>query len=305
MPIALPGLMPGLMLGLAVAVQPAQGQTNPRIVAVSPQAQQAIDGQGGYVPDGDWRLTLSPGGCAVRRDFVQDGARVTLVMRRLQPGLPVQYTLIGSDFSVAEPVEAGFVPGNGLARFTRLAAARAGERDGFAFAGDPFPQTEGITLDESLLAARARNFVMQGEESAPLVLRTGPANLPLNTLAECAMAGLASLGVDTGAAGRPARRASLLNSDAVEAWMRANYPGSAVRDGRQGPVTLRIIVGPDGRATHCHMASQLTARSLRETACRAYSEIAEYAPALNADGQPMTGTFLTRAVFFITPMPGM
>ncbi len=154
---------------------------------------------------------------------------------------------------------------------------------------------------ESVHAARVQHFVVQGEEGEPIVLLTGPISGPLTMLADCATEGLASLGVDTDARGTSPR---LINSEVVGAWMRANYPGGAIRDGRQGPVPVRIVVGPDGRATHCHVGNYLTARVLRDAACDAFTQTAEYEPARDAQGQPVTAAYYTQAIFLIGPTPG-
>jgi len=279
---------------------PAAAQTYPDIVELSPEAGALIADEAFYLPQSDWRLRRSDAGCSVRRDFALGDERITFIMRRLQPGLPVQYALFGTEFSVDEPVEAGFIPGSGIARYTRLAEASIGGRDGFVYAGLPFPVPQGESrANESSLTPEAQFYVIQGEESDPIVLRTGPMGNVLNMLAECAIEGLINLGVDMRGPNAPAQSPRLMNNDEFHARLRVAYPGGAVRDGRQGPVLVRAIVGPDGTVTHCHIASYLTARVLREAACETMREYGEFEPALDNNGDPTTGYHLQRIIFYI------
>lgn len=303
MSLCIPVSAASAVLAAATAV-PVTAQSNPDVVEVSAAAQQRIDAEELHLPAGEWRLTGAGSGCAVTRDFVRDGSRIALSLRRLQPGLPVQYALIGSGFSEEEPVEAGFVPGTGLARYTRLAGARIGAREGFVFAGNPFPRGEGSEPDEDVLAPRTQDFVIQGEESAPIVLHTGSIEQPLETLSQCAIRHLESQGVDVAARGSYSRRPSVTNDAHLQAALRVAYPGGAIRDRRQGPVWVRVIVGPDGAVTGCDVGSHLTARVLREAACNTIRDTAEHQPALDGAGLPVTDFYLTQVIFHIAPTPG-
>ncbi|WP_340588160.1 energy transducer TonB [Erythrobacter alti] len=290
----------GLALVALVPSVPTAAQTYPEIVELSPEARALIGDESFHLPQSEWRLSSSNEGCSVRRDFKLGDNTVTFVMRRLQPGLPVQYAIIGSEFSVDEPVEAGFIPGSGLARYTRLANASFGERDGFVYAGFPYPVAQGETAaDEYALAPGSRYYVIQGEDADPIVLRTGAIDQALSSLTDCAVEGLIAMGVDLRGPGAPTRQPGLLNDEIIDARLRVAYPGSAVRDGRQGPVLLRLIVDPEGEVTYCHVASYLTARVLRDTACATLREYGELEPASDRDGNPTTGFFVQRVIFHI------
>lgn len=292
-------LLTAAAISLAWAV-PAAAQTYPDIVELSPEAQAMIDAEEFHLPQSNWRLRPSESGCSVRREFARGDDHVTFIMRRLQPGMPVQYALFGTEFSVDEPVEAGFTPGTGLARYTRLADASIGQREGFVYAGHPFPVPEGESrADERALAPEAQFYVVQGEESEPVVLRTGPIGNALDRLADCAAQGLTDLGVDVQGRSAAVQSPRLLNHDALYARLRVAYPGGAIRDGRQGPILVRAIVNPAGDVTHCHVASYLTARALREAACETMLEYAEFEPALDASGEPTTGYHVQRIIFYI------
>lgn len=291
------------LLGVALLAgvsSPATAQTYPDIVEISDEARTAIASENVYQPTADWRLTSSNAGCSVRRNFVLGDERVTFVMRRLQPGLQVQYALFGTEFSEDEPIEAGFVPGIGLARHTRLAGASIGEREGFVYAGQPFPVEQGEdAANEPQLASATQFYVVQGEESDPIVLTTGAMDAPLRMLADCAVEGLINMGVELRGNGSFLRRASMLNPEEIDAHLSASYPGAARRDGQQGPVMTRVIIDPSGRVTHCHVASYLTARRLREAACEVLSEHGEFEPALNFSGQPTTDYHITNVIFYL------
>ena len=288
-------------LVLATAALPAHAQTYPDIVETSEDAQALIAAEEAYLPDGDWRLRRSLDGCSVRRDFTLGEEHVSLTLRRLQPGMPIQYALMGSEFTGEEQIDAGFVPGSGLAQYTRLVFASMGEREGFVFAGQPFPVPQGETRpDERALGTLTEYFVVQGDEADPIVLRTGPVNPALNALAQCSTDNLTELGVDTRGLGSLLRRASLQNTDEIGAHLQAAYPGNARRDGQQGPVLTRVIVDSSGQVTHCHVASYMTARRLREAACETLRDHGVFEPALNFRGEPTTDFFVMNVIFYLS-----
>ena len=277
----------------------AHAQFNPDIVKLADETRELIDLGRVHMPDGQWSLSRSDDGCAVRRTFRLDNDEVVLSINRLQPGLPVQYALFGTRLNVRDTVQGGFTPGSGLAHFTRLASATLGERRGITFAGQPFPTGSEERADERALAPEVRYFVVQGSED-PIVLRTGPVHRALNALADCAAEQLASYGVPLDRLGERSRPVELLNNEEFEAHLRASFPARV-----QGPVEIRAIVDGEGRVTHCHVATHISAQSLRETACSVTQKHARFEPALDGAGQPMTDFYISRIIFWSQGLPGI
>lgn len=277
---------------------PAAAQTYPNIVPVSEEAQAMIETEAFYLPEGQWSLIPDTDGCSLQRHFTRGGERITLAMKQLEAGMPVQYALIGAGLNEREPFDMGFVPGTGLAHITRIGEASLGERDGVYFGGQVFPRGEGETVDDAGLAPQTQVFVIQSEDHAPMVLRTGPVHLAMNALAECGRRNLESFGVDTRER-QLSQQVQFNNFDEVSAHMSVAYPASARRAGLQGPINIRVIVDDTGKVTHCHAGDQLTARALRETACDVMREKGDFAPARDATGGPVTAAFRTRIIFYM------
>jgi TonB family protein len=74
------------------------------------------------------------------------------------------------------------------------------------------------------------------------------------------------------------------------------YPDEAQRDGREGEVWVRFVVGPDGRVDLSTVQALLSDGDDFEQAVRAYLRNARFLPAV-ADGQPVKALMAQRFVF--------
>ena len=75
-------------------------------------------------------------------------------------------------------------------------------------------------------------------------------------------------------------------------WATDNdYPTSAMREGKQGVTGFRVSVGPDGRVTDCSVTRSSGSPELDDTTCKLITRRARFAPAMDGDGKPTTGTY--------------
>jgi periplasmic protein TonB len=81
------------------------------------------------------------------------------------------------------------------------------------------------------------------------------------------------------------------------ARIQENYPARAQRDEIQGRVGVRVTVGPNGRVSACSVTSSSGSSILDDAACDGMTRYARYNPALDAAGNPTTGSANTTIVY--------
>jgi protein TonB len=94
---------------------------------------------------------------------------------------------------------------------------------------------------------------------------------------------------------RPAR------PDGQERWQRRiieNYPSRALRREIEGTVGVSVTVGADGRVSACRVTRSADP-ILDEAACADMTRYARFEPALDAAGNPTTGSWSTNIVYQI------
>lgn len=249
-----------------------------------------------YQPEGQWRLTKLADGCSVNRDFLHGEDRITLGLKRIHPASDVQFAVIGGDFERGSAtVQAGFIPGEEPRRFTRVASANLGEREGFVFAGplfDDFRRSEQMER-----ASAVTHFEFSDADRNTVVLGTRGIDQAVAALDRCVTDMLGTAGLNLEAHGGFLRHA---RPEGIAEWaseLQRNYPRSAERGGLSGPVPVRLIVDDQGRVTRCDVTNYLTAKVLRDTACNLLVEHAKFTPALDAAGEPTTDFYTTRILY--------
>ncbi|MEE4201104.1 energy transducer TonB [Erythrobacter sp.] len=94
-----------------------------------------------------------------------------------------------------------------------------------------------------------------------------------------------------------ARGASTRNEGSWARRIQENYPSRALREETEGTVGVRVTVTPDGRATGCRVTASSGSSILDEAACRGMERYARFNPALNAAGNPTSGSYSTRITY--------
>ena len=78
-----------------------------------------------------------------------------------------------------------------------------------------------------------------------------------------------------------------------------NYPSAALRKEIEGTVGVRVTIGSDGRVSGCTVSGSSGSGDLDSAACDGMTRYARFEPALDAGGNPTTGSFSTRIVYKI------
>lgn len=75
-------------------------------------------------------------------------------------------------------------------------------------------------------------------------------------------------------------------------WANVNdYPSRALQQERQGTTRFSVTVGPDGRVQSCSITSSSGHADLDDATCKNITRRARFEPALDANGNPTTGTW--------------
>jgi periplasmic protein TonB len=95
-------------------------------------------------------------------------------------------------------------------------------------------------------------------------------------------------------------RARGATPDGLARWsarIQEQYPPRAVRDEVEGRVGVRVTVGPNGRVADCSVSSSSGSSVLDDAACAGMRTYARFNPALDAAGNPISGSYSTTIVY--------
>ena len=95
-------------------------------------------------------------------------------------------------------------------------------------------------------------------------------------------------------------RARGVTPDGLSRWsarIQEQYPPRAVRDEVEGRVGVRVTVGPNGRVADCSVSSSSGSSILDDAACSGMRTYARFNPALDAAGNPISGSYSTTIVY--------
>lgn len=70
-----------------------------------------------------------------------------------------------------------------------------------------------------------------------------------------------------------------------------DYPASGVRNGLEGSVGYRLVVGTNGRVSSCELTRPSGHRALDDATCRLLSSRARFEPATDESGATVVGTY--------------
>jgi protein TonB len=88
-----------------------------------------------------------------------------------------------------------------------------------------------------------------------------------------------------------ARGATPLNQSRWASQISDNYPARAANEGIEGRVTVSGTVSPDGRVSSCSVTNSSGSRDLDSAACAGMQRYARFNPALDRDGNPISGSY--------------
>jgi len=94
-----------------------------------------------------------------------------------------------------------------------------------------------------------------------------------------------------------ARSASPKGQNRWARRIQENYPSRALREETEGTVGVRVTINADGRVSGCQVSGSSGSSILDAAACKGMERYARFNPALDAAGNPTSGSFSTRIVY--------
>ena len=270
-------------------------------------------------PSSKWNLDYSDDSCRLGRRFGEGEQQVFFYIERFEPGDSFFMVIAGKPLGDSPDRKTAF-------RFGPGGASEFQERGFNGKYGEygPALMVNGSALmtlpeDETSKAAAERlrklgDVDVFGQTLTPdqersvewldirasrkqyVRLKLGPMDKPLAAMRGCTDELLTHWGLELGAI-RGMTRAPIPASNPGSWVVSTDYPDGMLREGKQGLVHFRLMVGTDGRPTSCHVQQVTTSAEFAEAACRGLMKRAKFDPALGADGRPIAAYWRTTVNF--------
>ncbi|MBB3034315.1 energy transducer TonB [Alteriqipengyuania lutimaris] len=274
-----------------------------------------------FEPSSHWNLEYAASSCRLARIFGEGDDRIVLALDRFGPGGGFQMIVAGKEVrrlttgdSIIE-VETRFGPyeeametdafAGDLGEFKpALIIAGTGlgpdpeQADDEEYAWDDPANYDVDPLDEEKLIAREAKaeWISISRGRRIVYLATGPMGAPLAALRKCSDDLLGDWGVDL-EEHRSLTRRAMPTSDPARWILSSDYPRGLLIQGAQGIVRFRLTVDTDGSPLQCSIQGSTRPEGFETASCDALMRRAEFAPALDAQGNPVK-SYYTGSVRF-------
>lgn len=262
-------------------------------------------------PSSNWHLDYADDSCRMSRDFGTGEQKTTFAVERYEPGDKFALLVAGNPLNavkgkLGQTFEAKLRFGPFEAEQTiSVSPATLGDAIGILVAsaalaapaediaeGAPWP-TLSPEREAAVTQLRLNRIARQ-----PIVLELGSMGKPMAALRACTDELLTHWGIDVALhanrskvpvpAGNPGK------------WLRSeDYPSAMLRNGNQGLVQFRLMVGADGKPTSCHIQRSTRPKELDDMVCHNLMRRARFTPALDAEGKPIASYFQSSVRFQI------
>lgn len=270
-------------------------------------------------PSSRWAINYAADSCRLARTFGQGDDKVVLYLERYDVDPTFQLVVAGTPLAPMRnsavvwyqfgPEEARqkseMTPGT-LGEFdpsllisqATLAGKKSADPDATTQAMDTFDIFGSPELTPA--EERATTWFAIGKRKKNLVrLDLGPMDQPMNAMRKCTEELLTHWGIDIEKHRHLTRAARPIGN--YNLWIKpSDYPTEMLEHDKQGLVQFRIMVGPDGNPTSCHIQQSTRPKEFDDAVCASMMRKAKFRPALDANGKPLA-SFWRNAVRFIIP----
>lgn len=279
-------------------------------------------------PTSDWKLREYDDKCRVSRTFGEGEDRVTLWLFKGGPSRFINITAIGRPFrnpygarvtvgfSPREPLSRGYISstsskgrpvislfGVSVVSYQSAETADAVSKDAEKEERVDLSSArlgEQATVDEiATRYAAIQSLNLSGALVQKVSLKTGPLTDVLSLFAEC-IEGMPKRRAASSEIGNgKSQSAKTIGEREWAMQISADYPAHLLREMKQGGVGVRVQVSPKGRATFCEVTSHYGPAGFNDSACLAMMRHSRFEPALDANGEPIWGSYSTRITYRI------
>lgn len=139
-------------------------------------------------------------------------------------------------------------------------------------------------------------FVELRQGGRTVRLKTGPLNAAFEVLNQCSLDLLRDWGLDADKHLTALSGPRWVNQDVIVRRIQSDYPSSALREGEQAILRMRVIVSERGTVESCAMIEATQTKELESPACRLMKS-ATFEPARDASGMPFKSYFATSITY--------
>jgi hypothetical protein len=266
-------------------------------------------------PASPWNLHYDADSCVLRRAFGEGEQQTQLEMRRFQPGISLQTTVVtkaarttkrnyryrfGDEAEWKEeeyPLYGHFADGFKGVIFLHSLLEIPLDEDSEPEEWIRFSIENDVLAMEAEAGAKLRSFTIARAFSDELILKTGPLKEPLLGLNQCIDELVTHWGIDVEA--HKTRSRSAVPVNLKKAGRMIDYPPKMLRQSLPGLVNIRLDIDETGRVTQCHIQMPLSDPEFEETSCADIQHALDFDPALDKDSKPMKSYYVTAVRFQI------
>jgi TonB family protein len=260
-------------------------------------------------PTSPWNIDYAEDSCALKREFGPPASRALLELRQFEPGasFSVLVAMDGRDFHLRPP-RVRFLPEpkprtiDGAIHFEDGRGVKAVKWYDSLAPDEPAPTADDAKpkdADPRVREGAVSAIEVGGIFGSTVVLATGEMHKPMEAMRACLDELLTHWGIDAAAHRTLSRRAS---PDGQASWaleLQDSYPRAMLLQEKSAEVRVRMMVGPDGKPTECHIQIKSQDPSFETTACREMMKAARFKPALDAAGNPIASYYITRIIYTV------
>jgi TonB family protein len=159
------------------------------------------------------------------------------------------------------------------------------------------PSKGGLPQMDTALGNQVQ-FVELKQGGREVRLATGPMGDAFDVLNQCTLELLRVWGLDAERHLAMQSGPRWINQAALTRKITANYPASALAQGEQAIIRMRVIVSAEGTVESCTILKATSATALQSPACEVMQR-AEFEPARDAAGQPFRSLYATSITYMI------
>ncbi len=270
-------------------------------------------------PSSKWRVDYAESTCTLMREFGEGDEKVTLLLDRMEPSDSARMTIYGKKLILPlneDALKIEFEPNGNEQQISyfkgkmadgqpailvlenmRIRALNQNEKDGVAknqkeksfvpFKLIPITEAEEMAITELKIGRPLRH---------PVTLQTGSMGKAFRALRDCTDNLVRYWGFD------PAKRLTLQREVTPKSspgnWISTlNYPVSEISRGGRGIVNFRMDIDASGKATKCEVLQSASSPEFKRAVCLTLMKNAEFNPALDADGNPISWYWRNTVVF--------
>lgn len=257
-------------------------------------------------PSSKWVLDYADQKCRLLRTFGAGDAPALIALEQSAPKETFGLTLAGPQLKGFSEREVDLTFAEGSDGQKRRPFTGTVEKFGTAliFSSVAFRERDESERDDlaaalaevDVEAAAAADFIEVRRGSRHIRFDTGNMEKPIAALNRCTADLARSWGLDPDRLRTASRAPTWRNEQAIVRKIVQTYPTEAIRRGERAIMEMRVLLGPDGKVTSCTLENSTKVESLESPACDAMKQ-AEFDPALDATGTPISSLFATTIIY--------